>query len=91
MGFVHTVGTFSRDMLADRLRLISASTFELEGRTDDVVNIGGKRASLQGLNRVLLSIDGVVDGAIFEPPSAPAVDARTALDGARGGARHYAR
>ncbi len=57
--------------LADRLRLISASSFELEGRTDDVVNIGGKRASLQGLNRVLLSIDGVVDGVIFEPPKAP--------------------
>ena len=58
--------------LADCLRLISDSTFELEGRTDDVVNIGGKRASLQGLNRVLLSIDGVVDGVIFEPPNAPA-------------------
>ena len=55
--------------LADRLRLISDSTFELEGRADDVVNIGGKRASLQGLNRVLLSIDGVVDGVIFEPPA----------------------
>jgi len=57
--------------LADRLRLISDSTFELEGRTDDVVNIGGKRASLEGLNRVLLSIEGVTDGAIFEPPGAP--------------------
>lgn len=55
--------------LADRLRLISDSTFELEGRAGDVVNIGGKRASLEGLNRLLLSIDGVVDGAIFEPPS----------------------
>ena len=51
--------------------LISDSTFELEGRiADDVVNIGGKRASLEGLNRVLLSIDGVLDGVIFEPPAA---------------------
>ena len=57
--------------LADRLRLISDSTFELDGRADDVVNIGGKRASLEGLNRVLLSIDGVLDGAIFEPPATP--------------------
>ena len=57
--------------LADRLRLISDSTFELKGRTDDVVNIGGKRASLEGLNRLLLSIEGVIDGAIFEPPAAP--------------------
>ena len=72
-GFRAYGGHVQPGQLADRLRLISASTFELEGRTDDVVNIGGKRASLQGLNRVLLSIDGVVDGAIFEPPSAPAV------------------
>ena len=57
--------------LADRLRLISDSAFELEGRIDDVVNIGGKRASLEGLNRLLLSIDGVIDGAIFEPPATP--------------------
>ena len=56
--------------LADRLRLISDSTFELEGRIDDVVNIGGKRASLEGLNRLLLSIDGVIDGVIFEPTAA---------------------
>lgn len=54
--------------LADRLRPITDSTFELEGRAGDVVNIGGKRASLEGLNRMLLSIDGVIDGAIFEPP-----------------------
>ncbi len=58
-------------LLADRLRLITASAFELEGRTDDVINIGGKRASLEGLNRLLLSIDGVIDGAIFEPPVTP--------------------
>jgi acyl-coenzyme A synthetase/AMP-(fatty) acid ligase len=55
--------------LADRLRLINDSAFELEGRVDDVVNIGGKRASLEALNRLLLSIDGVIDGAIFEPPA----------------------
>ena len=72
-GFRANGGHVHPGMLADRLRLLSPSTFELEGRTDDVVNIGGKRASLQGLNRVLLSIDGVVDGAIFEPPSAPTV------------------
>jgi acyl-coenzyme A synthetase/AMP-(fatty) acid ligase len=59
--------------LADRLRLISGSAFELEGRIDDVVNIGGKRASLEALNRLLLSIDGVIDGAIFEPPATPGV------------------
>ncbi|HKO67733.1 MAG TPA: AMP-binding protein [Burkholderiaceae bacterium] len=70
-GFRAHGGHVQPGMLADRLRLIDDSTFELEGRADDVVNIGGKRASLQGLNRALLSIDGVIDGAIFEPPRAP--------------------
>ena len=50
--------------------LISDTAFELEGRVDDVVNIGGKRASLEGLNRLLLSIDGVIDGVIFYPQAA---------------------
>jgi acyl-coenzyme A synthetase/AMP-(fatty) acid ligase len=59
--------------LADRLLLIGDSAFELEGRIDDVVNIGGKRASLEGLNRLLLSIDGVIDGVIFEPLATPDV------------------
>ena len=70
-GFRAHGGHVQPGMLADRLRLVNASTFELEGRADDIVNIGGKRASLEGLNRVLLSIDGVIDGAIFEPPSDP--------------------
>jgi acyl-coenzyme A synthetase/AMP-(fatty) acid ligase len=70
-GFRAHGGHVRPGMLADRLRLVDATTFELEGRADDIVNIGGKRASLEGLNRVLLSIDGVVDGAIFEPPSDP--------------------
>ncbi len=53
--------------LADRLRLVDETTFELEGRADDVVNIGGKRASLEGLNRLLLSVEGVIDGVMFLP------------------------
>lgn len=53
--------------LADQLQLHSDTTFELTGRADDLVNIGGKRASLQGLHRLLLSIDGVTDGALFFP------------------------
>lgn len=53
--------------LMDRLRLVGGDTFELEGRADDLVNIGGKRASLEGLNRLLLSIDGVSDGIMFLP------------------------
>lgn len=65
--FVARGGHAQPGRLADRLRLINDTTFELEGRADDMVNIGGKRASLEGLNRLLLSIDGVIDGAIFLP------------------------
>jgi len=68
--FIAYGGHVQRGQLADRLRLFTDSTFVLEGRAGDVVNIGGKRASLDGLNRLLLSIDGVVDGVIFEPPAA---------------------
>ena len=68
--FIAYGGHVQRGQLADRLRLFTDSTFVLEGRSGDVVNIGGKRASLDGLNRLLLSIDGVVDGVIFEPPAA---------------------
>jgi acyl-coenzyme A synthetase/AMP-(fatty) acid ligase len=58
--------------LADRLRLASATQFELLGRAADLINIGGKRASLEGLNRLLLAIPGVRDGVFFLPDAAPA-------------------
>ncbi|MBC8118560.1 MAG: acyl-CoA synthetase [Burkholderiaceae bacterium] len=66
-GFYARGGHVHPGVLADHLRLISDTIFELEGRADDMVNIGGKRASLEGLNRILLAIDGVIDGAIFFP------------------------
>jgi acyl-coenzyme A synthetase/AMP-(fatty) acid ligase len=66
-GFFARGGHVQPGQLADRLRLVGETTFELEGRADDLINIGGKRASLAGLNRILLSIDGVVDGVIFLP------------------------
>jgi acyl-coenzyme A synthetase/AMP-(fatty) acid ligase len=66
--------------LADRLRLTSPTEFELLGRTDDIVNIGGKRGSLAGLNRILLDTPGVDDGVIFlpEPGRNPARETRLA-------------
>ncbi len=44
--------------------------FTLRGRTDDLVNIEGKRASLENLNHHLNQIEGVVDGVIFIPQEA---------------------
>lgn len=41
----------------------------LLGRAEDLVNIAGKRASLNDLTQRLLSIPGVEDGVVFEPPA----------------------
>ncbi len=53
--------------LHDRMKFRSDGRFDLIGRSEDLVNIAGKRASLSDLNRRLLSLPGVHDGAIFEP------------------------
>jgi acyl-coenzyme A synthetase/AMP-(fatty) acid ligase len=39
----------------------------LHGRSQDLINIAGKRNSLDGLNHHLNSIEGVIDGAFFMP------------------------
>jgi acyl-coenzyme A synthetase/AMP-(fatty) acid ligase len=49
---------------ADPLR---AGRFRLLGRQSDVVKLGGRRASLAELNRVLLGVEGVEDGAFLAP------------------------
>ena len=48
---------------------LSPSGFRLLGRRSDVVKLGGRRASLAGLNRELAAVDGVQDG-VFVPPEA---------------------
>ncbi|TGD72659.1 acyl-CoA synthetase [Mangrovimicrobium sediminis] len=54
--------------LGDHLELLDESHFRLAGRTEDLLNIAGKRASLAEINRVLLEFDGIVDGVVFAPP-----------------------
>lgn len=49
----------------DRIRMDDDGCFELFGRLDDALDIAGKHASLGDLNRRLLAIPGVRDGAIF--------------------------
>lgn len=51
--------------LQDRLEITADNTFRLLGRSADMLNVGGKRASLADLNQKLLEIDGVDDGVIF--------------------------
>lgn len=54
-----------RTLMGDVLELTGAATFLLHGRTEDLVNIAGKRGSLAYLNFHLNSIPGVLDGMFF--------------------------
>jgi acyl-coenzyme A synthetase/AMP-(fatty) acid ligase len=51
--------------LQDRLRILADGRFAILGRDEDMVKIGGKRASLSELNRRLKDIDGLEDGFCF--------------------------
>lgn len=62
-------------LLADVLEVIDPTRFRLLGRSNDLINIAGKRSSLGHLNFHLNSIDGVRDGAFWLPPAGPAEDA----------------
>jgi len=54
--------------LLDHLLVEQDGRFRLTGRHGDLVNIAGKRASLNELTQRLLEIKGVLDGVIFQPP-----------------------
>ena len=53
--------------LADELDIEVSGRFRLLGRRADLVKLGGRRASLSGLNSILLALDGVADGAFVVP------------------------
>src|SRR5262249_43968288 len=55
-------------LLRDVIELDAPDRFRLLGRSEDLVNIAGKRTSLQHLNHHLTAIPGVADGAFFMPP-----------------------
>lgn len=58
-----------RVLLHDRIDQIEPGTFLLGGRSADLVDVAGKRASLAHLNHQLRSIEGVKDG-VFVPQEA---------------------
>ena len=62
--------------LHDALEPLDDRRFELIGRTADLINIAGKRASLAALDGVLLSLEGVRDGAFFLPDDGEGATAR---------------
>ncbi len=53
--------------LGDSVEIRNNRQFVLFGRNTDLVKIGGKRISLSDLNRLLLEIDGILDGTFFLP------------------------
>lgn len=57
--------------LADVFEVIDEQNFQLLGRSNDLINVAGKRSSLGHLNFHLNSLDGVRDGAFWMPPEPP--------------------
>lgn len=53
-------------VLADLMEVGDDGRFVLRGRSADLLEIAGKRASLGDLTRKLLAIDGVEDGVVFQ-------------------------
>lgn len=54
--------------LGDHITLGQPGYFELRGREQDLVKIAGKRQSLNYLNTMVQSIEGVDDAIVFLPP-----------------------
>ncbi len=53
--------------LTDRIEWLGEQAFRLLGRSDDMIEIAGKRGSVQEMNKLLLSAPGVTDGVVFMP------------------------
>lgn len=53
-------------VLADLIEISACGRFRLCGRSADLLEIAGKRASLGDLTRRLLTVPGVRDGAVFQ-------------------------
>ncbi len=53
--------------LNDDIEVLDSDRFRLIGRGGDLVKLGGRRASLAGLNHILARIEGVEDGVFVVP------------------------
>lgn len=54
--------------IQDNINALSSTQFEFLGRSEDMLNVAGKRASLSGLTEKILAIEGVTDAVVFIPP-----------------------
>ncbi|GAA0414457.1 xanthomonadin biosynthesis 3-hydroxybenozate--AMP ligase XanA2 [Cocleimonas flava] len=64
----HTEHVKESATLGDFIELLNEQQFRLKGRTDDMIDIAGKRGSLNEINKVLLSFPELIDGIVFFPP-----------------------
>jgi acyl-coenzyme A synthetase/AMP-(fatty) acid ligase len=70
---------FYRDqILQDMIELQDQRRFVLRGRSSDVIEVAGKRASLTDITRRICSIPGVVDAVVYQPESAAGAPNRVA-------------
>ena len=53
--------------LADQLEVSADGRFRLLGRDTDMIKVAGRRASLSEITRILVSLAGVQDAAVFVP------------------------
>lgn len=72
-------------IVSDHIQRGEGRSFSLLGRSSDMVEIAGKRGSLKEVNAILLSLPGVVDGAIFLPEQTRMVPRLAALVVVKGG------
>ncbi|MGJ7902611.1 AMP-binding protein [Lysobacter sp. 1R34A] len=63
-------------VLADLMEVEADGRFVLRGRSADLLEIAGKRASLGDLTRKLLAVEGVVDGVMLQLETADAFGVR---------------
>lgn len=65
--FVEWAAFDRRIPFPDIVEILDTSHIRLQGRSQDIVNVAGKRASLSGLSANLVAIDGVSDGVFWLP------------------------
>lgn len=54
-------------LLQDLVELLPDNRFVVRGRSSDMIEVAGKRASLSDITRRLLAIEGVREAAVFQP------------------------
>ena len=58
----------SPQKITDVIEVASEGVFELVGRHSDLIKVGGRRASLAGLNAIAQQMPGLEDGVFYLPP-----------------------